>query len=345
VNDGDVTRAAQDRGRRFGPLGTALVIIPTYNEAENIKSIVGRVRKAVPEAHVLVADDNSPDGTGKLADELAAGDDQVQVLHRKGKEGLGAAYLAGFHWGLDHGYGVLIEMDADGSHQPEELPRLLTALKGADLVLGSRWVPGGRVVNWPRSREVISRGGSLYSRLALDLPLRDITGGYRAFRRETLEGLGLDEVASQGYCFQVDLARRAVKAGFHVVEVPITFVERELGDSKMSRDILVEALWRVTAWGVGERVGRITGRGTGQSEPPRTPAVAPEGAAPAAGTVRPGRELAEPGRELAEPGPETAEPAAGTAASGSDAAEPGGDAAGSDVGGGSPSAGRPHSDG
>lgn len=281
MNDGDGTRAAQDRGRQFGPLGTALVIIPTYNEAENIKSIVGRVRKAVPEAHVLVADDNSPDGTGKLADELAAGDEQVRVLHRKGKEGLGAAYLAGFHWGLDNGYGVLIEMDADGSHQPEELPRLLTALKGADLVLGSRWVPGGRVVNWPRSREVISRGGSLYSRLALDLPLRDITGGYRAFRRETLEGLGLDEVASQGYCFQVDLARRAVKAGYHVVEVPITFVERELGDSKMSRDILVEALWRVTAWGVGERVGKITGRGAGKPERPRTTP------APAHGTAAP----------------------------------------------------------
>ncbi|MER7567136.1 polyprenol monophosphomannose synthase [Streptomyces sp. NPDC097941] len=258
MNDGDGTHTGQER--RFGPLGTALVIIPTYNEAENIKAIVRRVRKAVPEAHVLVADDNSPDGTGKLADELAVEDDQVHVLHRKGKEGLGAAYLAGFHWGLEHGYGVLVEMDADGSHQPEELPRLLTALKSADLVLGSRWVPGGRVVNWPRSREIISRGGSLYSRVALDLPLRDITGGYRAFRRETLEGLGLDDVASQGYCFQVDLARRAVKAGYHVVEVPITFVERELGDSKMSRDILVEALWRVTTWGVGERVGRITAR-------------------------------------------------------------------------------------
>jgi dolichol-phosphate mannosyltransferase len=260
VNDGDGTLAAQAGKRQFGPLGTALVIIPTYNEAENIKKIVGRVRKSVPEAHVLVADDNSPDGTGKLADELAAEDDHVHVMHRKGKEGLGAAYLAGFRWGLEHDYGVVVEMDADGSHQPEELPRLLTALKSADLVLGSRWVPGGRVVNWPKSREFISRGGSLYSRLALDLPLRDITGGYRAFRRETLEGLGLDQVASQGYCFQVDLARRAVKAGYHVVEVPITFVERELGDSKMSRDILVEALWRVTVWGASERVGRVLGR-------------------------------------------------------------------------------------
>ncbi len=260
MSDGDGTSAAAGGERRFGPLGTTLVIIPTYNEAENIKAIVERVREAVPDAHVLVADDNSPDGTGKLADELAAADDRVHVLHRKGKEGLGAAYLAGFTWGLERGYGVLVEMDADGSHQPEELPRLLTALKGADLVLGSRWVPGGRVVNWPRSREIISRGGSMYSRIALDLPLRDVTGGYRAFRRETLEGLGLDEVASQGYCFQVDLARRAIRAGYHVVEVPITFVERELGDSKMSRDILVEALWRVTTWGVGERVGKVLGR-------------------------------------------------------------------------------------
>ncbi|CAL9630624.1 Polyprenol monophosphomannose synthase [Streptomyces sp. enrichment culture] len=260
VNDGDGALAATAQGRQFGPLGTALVIIPTYNEAENIKTIVGRVRGAVPEAHVLIADDNSPDGTGKLADELAAADDHVHVLHRKGKEGLGAAYLAGFRWGLERDYGVLIEMDADGSHQPEELPRLLTALKGADLVLGSRWVPGGRVVNWPKSREFLSRGGSTYSRLMLDVPIRDVTGGFRAFRRETLEGLGLGEVASQGYCFQVDLARRAVKAGYHVVEVPITFVERELGDSKMSRDIVVEALWRVTSWGVGDRIGRFTGK-------------------------------------------------------------------------------------
>ncbi|MFD6420191.1 polyprenol monophosphomannose synthase [Streptomyces sp. NPDC060194] len=256
MNDG-----ANDGGeRRFGPLGTVLVIIPTYNEAENIEPIVTRVRAAVPDAHVLVADDNSPDGTGKIADELAAADDHVQVLHREGKQGLGAAYLAGFRWGLEHGYGVLVEMDADGSHQPEELPRLLTALKGADLVLGSRWVPGGRVVNWPRSREILSRGGSTYSRLLLDVPIRDVTGGFRAFRRETLEGLGMDSVASQGYCFQVDLARRCVQAGHHVVEVPITFVERERGDSKMSRDIVVEALWRVTAWGVEGRANRLLGR-------------------------------------------------------------------------------------
>lgn len=247
--------------RRYGPLGTALVIIPTYNEAENIMAIVSRVRASVPEAEILIADDNSPDGTGKLADELAAEDDHVHVLHRKGKEGLGAAYLAGFRWGIEHGYGVLVEMDADGSHRPEELPRLLTALKSADLVLGSRWVPGGRVVNWPKSREFLSRGGSTYSRLLLGVPIRDVTGGFRAFRRETLEGLGLEDVASQGYCFQVDLARRAVAAGFRVIEVPITFVEREHGDSKMSRDIVVEALWRVTAWGIGARANQLLGRG------------------------------------------------------------------------------------
>ncbi|MFJ4702736.1 polyprenol monophosphomannose synthase [Streptomyces sp. NPDC088768] len=255
------------------PLGEALVIIPTYNEAENVRAIVGRVREAVPAAHVLVADDNSPDGTGALADELAAEDDHVQVLHRKGKEGLGAAYLAGFAWGLDHGFDVLVEMDADGSHQPEELPRLLTALRDADLVLGSRWIAGGRVVNWPKSRELLSRGGSTYSRLLLDVPLRDVTGGFRAFRAATLRGLGLAHVESQGYCFQVDLARRAVRSGYRVVEVPITFVERELGSSKMSRNIVAEALWRVTAWGVTSRVDKALGRvkpsapETGRSSP------------------------------------------------------------------------------
>jgi dolichol-phosphate mannosyltransferase len=250
-----------DNGRhQYDSLGTTLVIIPTFNEAENIKLIVSRVRSAIPEAHVLIADDNSPDGTGILADELVATDDQVHVLHRKGKEGLGAAYLASFRWGMDNGFGVLVEMDADGSHQPEELPRLLTALNDADLVLGSRWVPGGRVVNWPKHREILSRGGSTYSRILLGMPIRDVTGGYRAFRAETLKGLGLEEVASAGYCFQVDLARRAVEAGYHVVEVPITFVDRAFGDSKMSRDVLVEALWRVTVWGIGSRVSRIRRR-------------------------------------------------------------------------------------
>jgi dolichol-phosphate mannosyltransferase len=234
-----------------------LVIIPTYNESENIARIISRTRKAVPDAHILIADDNSPDGTGKLADEIAAADDHVHVMHRLGKEGLGAAYLAGFEWGLHAGYEVLVEMDADGSHQPEQLPQLLAALADADLVLGSRWVKGGEVVNWPKSREVLSRGGNLWTRIALGIPLRDSTGGYRAFRRETLLGLGLDNVASAGYCFQVDLAWRALKAGFKVVEVPITFIEREYGDSKMSQRIVMEALVLTTMWGIGHRAQQL----------------------------------------------------------------------------------------
>lgn len=248
-----------DQESPFADLGEVLVIIPTYNEAENVERITARVRAAVPEAHILVADDNSPDGTGDIADKLAVADDHLHVLHRKGKEGLGAAYLAGFQWGIDHGYDVLVEMDADGSHQPEELHRLLTGLRSSDLVLGSRWVPGGKVVNWPRTRLLLSRGGSLYSRLMLDVPIKDVTGGYRAFRKETLQGLGMDQVASAGYCFQVDLAWRTVKAGYKVTEVPITFVERELGASKMSRNIVVEALWRVTAWGINARIQKLRG--------------------------------------------------------------------------------------
>ncbi|MEY9963981.1 dolichol-phosphate mannosyltransferase [Streptacidiphilus sp. MAP12-16] len=252
-----MTDSTTEGTETFGDLGKILVIIPTYNEIENISRITARVRAAVPEAHILVADDNSPDGTGEAADQLAAEDPNLQVLHRKGKEGLGAAYLAGFRWGISNGYDVLVEMDADGSHQPEQLPRLLTALRGADLVLGSRWVPGGRVVNWPKSREFLSRGGSTYSRIMLRVPIRDVTGGYRAFRKQTLLGLGMSEVASQGYCFQVDLAWRAVRSGYRVAEVPITFVEREFGASKMSRNIVVEALFRVTSWGINSRLGRI----------------------------------------------------------------------------------------
>nr|WP_294694501.1 polyprenol monophosphomannose synthase [uncultured Friedmanniella sp.] len=251
-------------GAPLGPQRT-LVIIPTYNELENLPLIVGRVRASVPDVDILVADDNSPDGTGDLADELAAGDDHVHVLHRAGKEGLGAAYLAGFRWGLAQGYDVLVEMDADGSHQPEQLPRLLAALATADLVLGSRWVPGGSVVNWPLSRKVLSRGGNLWTRIALGIPIQDATGGYRAFRKETLQGLGLEDVASAGYCFQVDLAWRALKAGFTVVEVPITFVEREHGVSKMSRRIVVEALLLTTLWGLKHRAQQL--RSLGQRAP------------------------------------------------------------------------------
>ena len=234
-----------------------LVCIPTYNERDNLLRIVARVRAATPQADVLVVDDSSPDGTGQLADELAATDAQVHVLHRAGKAGLGAAYVAAFGWALEREYDVIVEMDADGSHAPEQLPRLLRAVAdGADLALGSRWVSGGEVKDWPRSRLLLSRGGNAYARIMLGVPIRDITGGYRAFRRTLLEKLPLDSVQSQGYCFQVDLAWRSVLQGAQVVEVPITFVERSAGASKMSRDIVAEALWRVTSWGVGHRLRR-----------------------------------------------------------------------------------------
>ena len=233
------------------------VIIPTYNEIDNLPTAVAGVRAAVPSADVLIVDDSSPDGTGELADQLAAADQQVHVMHRAGKEGLGAAYLAGFAWGLSAGYDVLVEMDADGSHRAIDLPALLDALENADVVLGSRWVDGGAVVNWPRSREILSRGGNLYTRIALGIPLRDATGGFRAFRAEVLTDLDLESVASQGYCFQVDLAWRAMQRGFRVVEVPITFVERQQGTSKMNRAIVVEALWRVTQWGAAHRARQV----------------------------------------------------------------------------------------
>ena len=236
--------------------GRVLVIVPTYDEAENLEPIADRLRAAVPTADLLVVDDDSPDGTGRIADRLAAEDERVHVLHRTDKAGLGAAYIAGFAWAREHGYDVAVEMDADGSHSPEQLPRLLEALADADVVLGSRWVPGGEVVNWPRSRELLSRGGNAYTRVMLGLPLRDATGGYRAYRRTVLDSLPLDRVASQGYCFQVDLAWQAWRAGYEVVEVPITFVERERGTSKMSRSIVAEALWRVTWWGLRSRRSR-----------------------------------------------------------------------------------------
>ncbi len=245
----------------FHDLGSILVVIPTYNERDCLESIVGRVRASVPEAHVLIADDNSPDGTGAIADGLAQVDEHIQVMHRTQKAGLGAAYLAGFEWALERGYDVVVEMDADGSHQPEQLPVLLAALRNADLVLGSRWIAGGGVVNWPKSREILSRGGNRYTRLMLGIPLRDATGGYRAFRAATLRQLDLSQVESQGYCFQVDLAWRALQRGLRVVEVPITFIERTAGSSKMSQRIVAEALWRVTVWGASERWSRIRGGG------------------------------------------------------------------------------------
>jgi dolichol-phosphate mannosyltransferase len=239
------------------PIGKIVVLIPTYNERENLPLIVSRVRAAVPEADVVVLDDSSPDGTGAVADELAADDGQVRVLHRKSKDGLGAAYLAGFAWALDRGYDVLVEMDADGSHQPEQLRRLLVALAGADVVLGSRWVPGGSVVNWPVHRKALSLGGNVYARVLLGLPLADATGGFRAYRASALRSLDLHDVASQGYCFQVDLVWRAVRRGLSVVEVPITFVERAIGDSKMSHAIVREALLSLTMWGARYRLGQV----------------------------------------------------------------------------------------
>jgi dolichol-phosphate mannosyltransferase len=227
-----------------------LVIIPTYDEADNVEWIVSSVLEHQPGVDILIADDGSPDGTGDIADRLSVADARVHVMHRPGKQGLGSAYRAGFAWGLDRGYDVFVEMDADGSHRPEDLGRLLEAsAQGADLVLGSRWVPGGGVVNWPWYRRLISRGGTFYAQLMLGIPIKDATGGYRAFRRATLERLPLNEVASQGYCFQIDMARRVLEAGMSIVEVPITFVERVRGESKMSGGIVREALWRVTVWG------------------------------------------------------------------------------------------------
>ena len=240
--------------------GGVLVIIPTYNESESLPGVISRVRAAAPDVHILVADDNSPDGTGEIADAIAADDGQVHVLHRQGKEGLGKAYLAGFAWGLERGYDVLVEMDADGSHRPEELPRLLEQVNHADVVLGSRWVPGGSVVNWPASRRALSQGGSLYTRMALGIPTRDATGGYRAYRADALRALDLDSVDSNGYCFQIDLLWRALQRGMVVREVPITFVEREAGTSKMSGRIVREALVNVARWGAAHRWRQISGR-------------------------------------------------------------------------------------
>jgi len=234
-------------------LGRVVMVVPTYNEADNLGWLVGRLRAAEPEVDVLVVDDNSPDGTGAMADELASADPAVHVLHRPGKGGLGAAYLAGFAWAIEAGYDVIGEMDADGSHQPEQLDRLLTALQSADLVIGSRWIPGGSVVNWPRRRELLSRGGNLYVRLLLGIAIRDATAGFRVFRRTALEKIDLASVESTGYVFQTDLVTRCLRAGLTVREVPIEFIERVRGDSKMSGAVATESLRRITRWGLRER--------------------------------------------------------------------------------------------
>ena len=255
-----------------GRVGPTVVVIPTYDERDSLPGVLNRLHAAVPNAHALVVDDNSPDGTGALADELAAANSRLHVLHRARKAGLGAAYVAGFRWALDRDYDVVVEMDADGSHAPEDLPRLLDALTppsggaaGADVVLGSRYVPGGSVRNWARYREWLSRGGNYYSRMALGVGINDLTGGFRAYRRHVLESIDLSTVASQGYCFQVDLAWRSVRTGFTVVEVPIVFTEREQGQSKMTSAIVLEALWRVTAWAIQRCVGRLRRRSDADS--------------------------------------------------------------------------------
>jgi dolichol-phosphate mannosyltransferase len=236
------------------------MVVPTYNEADNLGWIVERLRAAQPDVDVLVVDDNSPDGTGKLADELAAGDKAVRVVHRTEKGGLGAAYKHGFRVALEGDYDVIGEMDADGSHQPEQLHLLRDALHDADLVIGSRWVPGGSVVNWPFHRELLSRGGNLYVRLLLGVPVRDATAGFRLFRRSALEGIDLESVQSTGYVFQTDLVVRCLRQGLRVCEVPIEFIERVRGDSKMTGRVAVESLQRITAWGLRERREQLMGR-------------------------------------------------------------------------------------
>lgn len=239
-------------------LTRVLVIIPTFNEAQNIEAIIARLRKSVPQAHILVVDDQSPDGTGELANSLAEQDDHVHVLHRAGKEGLGAAYLAGFRWGLERNYDVLVEHDADGSHQPEQLPRLLAALERADMVKGSRYVRGGSVVNWPWHRLFLSRGGSFYIRLMLGMPYRDITGGFNALRADTLRAIVDLPIDKRGYGIQRDLTWHAHRCGFRIVEVPIEFVEREFGDSKMGRNVVVEAILSTTKLGLRHRWRQLT---------------------------------------------------------------------------------------
>lgn len=225
-----------------------LIIVPTYNERENIGNIVPAIRRAAPHVDVLVVDDNSPDGTQDIVRQMQQSDAKIHLLGRAGKQGLGKAYLAGFAWGLERGYEALVEMDADFSHRPEDLVKLLAALPTADFVMGSRWVKGGATVNWGIGRKIISRGGSFYTRQILRHPVRDWTGGFNAWKAETLKKIGLDSVRSEGYSFQIELKYRALKLGLNGVEVPIIFEDRKVGHSKMSSRIVFEALYRV--WGL-----------------------------------------------------------------------------------------------
>lgn len=243
------------------PSGPAWVILPTYNEAGNIEAMVEALGpKLSAEDRILIVDDNSPDGTGPIADRIAEAEPRVEVLHRPRKEGLGPAYIAGFRRALAGGAGLIVQMDADFSHDPAYLPRLIAASALADLVLGSRYVPGGAVTEWGSFRRLISRGGSLYSRTVLGVPVRDLTGGFKCFRREVLETIDLDSVAASGYSFQVEMTYRTLRAGFEVLEVPITFRERETGKSKMSTSIVIEAAWKVPAIRFSSPEGRRRGR-------------------------------------------------------------------------------------
>jgi len=227
----------------------ALVVIPTYNEKENIEAITAAVARATSaDTHLLVVDDSSPDGTGEIVTRLMRNEPRLHLLTREEKQGLGRAYLAAFKWGLDNGYDVIVEMDADFSHRPEDLVKLLEAVKTADFAMGSRWVAGGGTINWGLGRKLLSRGGSLYASLILGHWVRDFTGGFNAWTRKTLEGIGLETIASNGYSFQIELKYRALKRGFRGVEVPIIFEDRRVGKSKMSSQIVVEALGRV--WGM-----------------------------------------------------------------------------------------------
>jgi dolichol-phosphate mannosyltransferase len=235
---------------------TILVIIPTYNERESLPRQVAGVFEHVPEAHILVVDDASPDGTGEWADAEAARHSRLHVLHRPGKQGLGAAYRAGFAWALEREYSTVVEMDADGSHQARQLPAILAEAGEGLLVIGSRWVPGGSVVNWPWHRRALSVGANTYVRWMLGVRVRDATAGYRAYSAATLCHIPVDDVESQGYCFQIDMTLRALAAGAKVIEVPIEFVERDRGQSKMSFAIIREALWKVTLWGLQRMCGR-----------------------------------------------------------------------------------------
>jgi glycosyltransferase involved in cell wall biosynthesis len=230
-----------------------LVVVPTYEEAGTIVELVRALRGLAAAPDVLIVDDASPDGTGALGDGLREEDQGIHVLHRPSKAGLGPAYRAGLTWGLECGYDLLVEMDADLSHDPAELPRLLDAARTADLVLGSRYVPGGSVERWPRRRLVLSTAGNHYVRNLTGLPVRDATSGFRVFRREVLTAIGVDALGSDGYAFQVETALLAWRAGFEVTEVPIRFVERRQGASKLSRRVVLEAVWRVARWGPGRR--------------------------------------------------------------------------------------------